>query len=102
MGRVSRKRAGGVRKHPPSALYEADALALDRAVETMIQNSLSGWDHTRPLGSLNRDDLRKLATDAITGWILKRAELAKHDEQLAGEMATSVGCAAPTWEPPPG
>jgi len=37
---------------------------------------LSEWDHTRPLGSLNRDDLRRLASAAITGWVLERAEMA--------------------------
>ena len=42
----------------------------------MIEHPLTGWDHTRPLGSLNRDDLGKLAMAAITGWIREKAEQA--------------------------
>lgn len=61
-------------KRPPSPADQADAQGLDRAVEAMIQNVLSGWDHTRPLGSLNRDDLRKLATHAVIGFILGKHE----------------------------
>lgn len=69
-----RRKKGALEKRPPSPADKADAQALDRAVETMIQGPLSNWDHTRPLGSLNRDDLRKLATAAITGWVLQRTE----------------------------
>jgi len=62
----------GAQKRPHSPADEADARALDRAVQTMIDGPLSDWDHTRPLGSLNKNDLRKLATAAITGWIMQR------------------------------
>lgn len=71
MGNVSRKK--GVQKQPPSPADQADALALDRAIQTMIEGPLSKWDHTRPLGSLNRDDLRQLAIACLTGWVLQRA-----------------------------
>jgi hypothetical protein len=71
MGVVKSKK--GVQSHPPSAADQADALALDRAVQTMIEGPLSNWDHTRPIGSLNRDDLRKLAIACLTGWVLQRA-----------------------------
>lgn len=81
MGNQLRKK--GVQKHPPSPADEADALALDRAVEAMIEGPLSKWDHTRPLGSLNRDDLRKLAIACLTGWVLQR---------------TANGCMADTTE----
>ena len=64
------KRVRETPKRPPSPADEADALGLDRAVENMIQQVLSGWDHTRPLGSLTRGDLRKLATAAVIGFIL--------------------------------
>lgn len=84
-----------MRQHPPSPADKADAQALDRAVETMIQNVLSGWDHTRPLGSLNRDDLGKLAFHAISGWILERAELACHDDQIRDELYSDVAFALP-------
>lgn len=63
----------GAQKRPPSPADEADARALDKAVQTMIEGPLSNWDHTRPLGSLNRDDLRKLAIACLTGWVLQRA-----------------------------
>lgn len=59
-------------KHPPSPADEADARATDRAVEFMIR-SLNEWDHTRPLGSLNKQDLRRLAVAAISGFIVQRA-----------------------------
>jgi hypothetical protein len=43
----------------------------------MIDGQLSEWDHARSLGSLNKDDLRTLASQAITGWVLARAEQEK-------------------------
>lgn len=82
MGKLSQRKKG-VRKQPPSPADEADARALDRAVQTMIEGPLSNWDHTRPLGSLNRDDLRKLAVACLTGWVLQR---------------TAEGCMAETTE----
>lgn len=75
-----------MRKHPPSPADVADAQSLDAAVTSMIE-VLNGWDHTRPLGSLNRGDLRKLGTAAITGWILERARLAKcRNEEIARDL----------------
>ena len=71
MGAVERKK--GAQARPPSPADQADTLALDRAVQTMIEGPLSNWDHTRPIGSLNRDDLRKLAIACLTGWVLQRA-----------------------------
>jgi hypothetical protein len=73
MGKVSPQRKRVVAKRPPSPADEAEARALDRAVQTMIDGPLSDWVHTRPLGSLNRDDLRKLAIAAIIGWVLQRS-----------------------------
>lgn len=81
----------GMRVHPPSPADEADAQALDAAVESMIERVLSGMDHNRPLGSLNRGDLRKLADAALTGWILKRAELAAcGNSQIENELISDV------------
>lgn len=74
-----KKRVGGTPKRPPSPADEADAQALEMAVESMIQQVLSGWDHTRPLGSLNRGDLRKLATAAISGFVVGKS---KWDEEF--------------------
>ena len=75
MGQLTaKKRVGGTQKRAPSPADEADAKALDMAVESMIQQVLSGWDHTRPLGSLNRADLRNLATHAVIGFILGKHE----------------------------
>ena len=82
MGAVT-KRKKGAQSAPPSPADEADAQALDRAVQTMIDGPLSSWDHTRPLGSLNRADLRKLAIACLTGWVLQR---------------TANGCLADTTE----
>ena len=70
----AKKRVGETQKRPPSPADEADAKALDMAVESMIQQVLSGWDYTRPLGSLNRGDLRRLATAAITGFVIGKSE----------------------------
>lgn len=50
----------------------------------MIERCLTGWDYTRPVSSLNRDDLRKLATAAITGWVLWRA--GSDDPQVRAEL----------------
>jgi hypothetical protein len=87
---------GEPRKRPPSPADEADAKALDRAVETMIQ-SLGGWDASRPLASLNRADLRKLANAAICGWILERAEMARcGDEAIGAELLSDAGFATQT------
>lgn len=83
----------GAPKRALSPADEADAKALDRAVQTMIEGPLSTWDHTRPLGSLNKDDLRKLAIACLTGWVLQRAangcnaETTESDLNFAAEFA---------------
>jgi len=74
MGNLKKERVRGQPKLPPSPADQADAQGLDRAVEAMIQNVLSGWDHTRPLGSLTRGDLRTLATHAVIGFIQGKQE----------------------------
>ena len=74
------KRVKETPKRPLSPADEADAKALDRAVETIIQQVLSGWDHNRPLGSLTRADLRKLATASVIGFVLGKAEWDKQYE----------------------
>lgn len=86
MGAVKRSKKGA-QSAPPSPADEADAQALEHAVQTMIEGPLSGWDHTRPIGSLNRADLKKLAVAAITGWVLKRAELSCHAETDPSSVA---------------
>lgn len=83
MGAVKGK---GAPKRALTPADEADARCLDRAVQTMIEGPLSGWDHNRPLGSLNREDLRKLAMAACTGFILQRAtEEKKWREEQTGQ-----------------
>jgi len=93
---------GGRRKTPPDPHAEADRQALDTAVESMIERVLTGWDHTRPLGSLNRDDLRRLATAAITGWVLWRAESddPKVKQELSDDVMASAPPAEPDWQTP--
>jgi len=94
--------SGGRRKTPPDPHTEADRQALDAAVESMIERVLTGWDHTRPLGSLNRKDLSRLATAAITGWVLWRA--ASDDPQVRQEQSDDLMASAPSadgsWQSP--
>lgn len=85
MGKLTKSKKGA-QKRPRSAADQADALALDRAVQAMIEGPLSNWDHTRPLGSLNRDDLRKLAIACLTGWVLQRAANGCHADTTEDEI----------------
>lgn len=93
MGSVSRKK--GSAKPTPSPADEADQRALERAVQAMIEHPLTGWDHTRPLGSLNRDDLKKIAMSAITGWIREKAEQACNEGTDPNEAVLSAEFATP-------
>lgn len=67
-----------VQQHPPSPADQADAAALEASVSMMI-GVLEAWDYSRPLSSLNRADLRKLAVAAVSGFVTERS---KH-EQIA-------------------
>lgn len=87
MGAVATSKKGA-QKRPPSAADQADALALDRAVQAMIEGPLSKWDHTRPLGSLNRDDLRKLAIASLTGWVLQRTVNGCHADTTESDLTS--------------
>jgi hypothetical protein len=89
MGAVTRKKKGA-QSAPPSAADEADARALENAIQTMIEGPLSKWDHTRPLGSLNRDDLRKLAISCILGWILERTSNGCHADSTIEDLISAV------------
>ena len=89
MGKLIRKQKGG-EVHPPSSADFAEAQALEHAVQTMIEGPLSKWDHSRPLSSLNRADLRKLAIASITGWVLKRAALQCRDDTDPNSSVLSV------------
>jgi len=93
MGAVTKSKKGA-QKRPLSPADQADALALDRAVQTMIEGPLSSWDHTRPLNSLNRADLRKLAIACLTGWVLQRAANGCHADTTEDDLifgAASAG-----------
>lgn len=87
---AQRVRKKGVQKHTPSPADEADARAVDCAVQTMINGPLSEWDHTRPLGSLNMGDLRKLATACITGWVLQRAANGCSGDKDPNDLSSDV------------
>lgn len=91
MGHHVTRRKKGAQKRPPSAADKADALALDRGVQTMIEGPLSIWDITRPLGSLNRDDLRKLGIAFLTGWILQRSENGCHADSTMDDLISAAG-----------
>ncbi len=83
----------GAEKRPLSPEDQIDAKALDGAVEWMIDKVLSGMDHTRPLGTLNKGDLRRLAVASVTGFILEKH---KWDAEFreSGRL-TSAGFAEP-------
>lgn len=78
-----------MQKHPPSPADEADRRATERAVEFMI-GVLNGWDHTRPLGSLNKNDLRRLGVAAISGFIIQRASERLPCDQFSGDLITDA------------
>lgn len=65
-----------VQQHPPSPEDQADTAALEASVSMMI-GVLEAWDYSRPLSSLNRADLSKIAVAAISGFIIERS---KHEQ----------------------
>lgn len=69
MARAAKKK--GAAQLPPSPADEADNAALDAAVNMMI-GVLETWSPSRPLSSLNRADLSKLAVAAISGFVLEQ------------------------------
>lgn len=78
-----------MQKHPPNPADEADARATDRAVEFMIR-ILNEWDHTRPLGSLNKNDLRRLGVAAISGFIVQRSSERLPCDQFSGDQISDA------------
>ena len=73
MGAVKGKAKKGAMTRPLSPADQADAAALDTAVGMMI-GVLEEWDYSRPISSLNRADLRKLATAAVSGFVLEQVK----------------------------
>ncbi|WP_313349812.1 hypothetical protein [Paracoccus sp. (in: a-proteobacteria)] len=71
MGVVRAKVKKGAVQRPLSPADQKDTAALDAAVSMMI-GILETWDHSRPIASLNRADLRKLAVAACSGFILEQ------------------------------
>lgn len=67
-----------------------DAAALDAAVSNMI-GILEAWDYSRPLSSLNRADLRKIAVAAISGFILEQVSQQKRTDLQWDEL--NIGAA---------
>lgn len=74
MARAARKKEALQRPLPPAD--QADAAALNAAVTKMI-GVLETWDYSRPLSSLNRADLHKLAVAAVSGFVIERSQ---HEE----------------------
>lgn len=70
------ERKKGVQQHPPSPADQSDAAALEASVSMMI-GVLETWNYSRPLSSLNRADLTKLAAAAVSGFVIERS---KHGE----------------------
>lgn len=71
MARAARKKEAVQRPLPPAD--QADTAALEAAVKMMI-GVLETWDYSRPLSSLNRADLHKLAVAAISGFVIERSQ----------------------------
>lgn len=71
MARAARKKEALQRPLPPAD--QADAAALNAAVTQMI-GVLEAWDYSRPLSSLNRADLQKLAVAAVSGFVIERSQ----------------------------
>ena len=66
-------RKKGVQQHPLSPADQSDAAALEASVKAMI-GVLEVWDYSRPLSSLNRADLSKLAVAAVSGFVIERSK----------------------------
>ena len=66
-------RKKGVQQHPLSPADQSDAAALEASVKAMI-GVLEAWDYSRPLSSLNRADLHKLAVAAVSGFVIERSQ----------------------------
>lgn len=78
MGVVKGKAKKGAVTRPLSPADQSDAAALEASIGMMI-GVLEAWDYSRPLASLNRADLGKLATAAISGFVI-----AKQSEDVSG------------------
>ena len=88
---MQRGKAHPVRQPTPDD--EAYQACIGAAVEWMLRHVLNKMDHTRPLGSLNRADLRKIAEHALFGYVLERC---KWDAKFATQGTLSdVGFAIP-------
>lgn len=80
----------GALQRPLSPADQMDAAALDAAVSNMI-GILEAWDYSRPLSSLNRADLRKIAVAAISGFILEQVSQQKRTDLQWDEL--NIGAA---------
>lgn len=93
MGAVRKQKAA---EKPPSYADSVEETALDHAVELMIREVLSHLDHTRPIGSMDRRTLRRIAISAISGWIVKRSELTTCSiEDVAQDLISGALFAVP-------
>lgn len=72
MARVTKE--GARESVPRNPADDADDRATARAVKMMIEGPLSSWNVSRPISSLNKADLHKLAVAAISGYVLQRAQ----------------------------
>jgi len=85
MGKLTKK---GAAKLPPSIHDEIEAEAIEAAVSAVIREVLEKMDHAKPIASMTKRDIRKVAISAISGWIVKRTELsAQSVEKAALELA---------------
>lgn len=76
---MNTKAKKGAVQRPLSPADQIDSAALDAAVNNMI-GILETWDFSRPLASLNRADLRKIAVAAVSGFILEQVSQQKRTD----------------------
>jgi hypothetical protein len=88
MGKLTRK---GAALPPPSIHDEIEDAALDAAVNAVIKEVLEKLDYSRPISTLTKRDIRRIAVSSISGWIVRRTELsAQSIEQVALELAAKA------------
>ena len=81
------------RRQEDDPVSECERAALDAAVDAVLSEVFVAWNMDRPLRSLNRADLRKLCTAAISGFIVEKSRC---DEALrAGGLLSAAGIAEP-------
>lgn len=73
---------------PPSIHDEIENAAIEAAISAVIREVLEKMDHSKPIASMTKRDIKRIAVSAISGWIVKRTELsAQSVEKAALDLA---------------